>query len=340
MTIRDRGAIHQKAGQSLADAQDEPKKIILIYLAVVTVLSLAVAGVSILLSNRIANTGGLSNMGLRSILSTAKTVLPLAQSLILLGLEVGYATMALRVSRGEAVSKETLFGGFRRFFPMLRAQIVLGFLYFMAAMAATYISAYLFLMLPMSEALYELLTPVMESASALGGAITLDEATMAAAIEAMMPVLWIFTGVFLLLFIPMHYRYRMMIYRLIDQPRPGALRAIFESRVMMRRNRFALFRLDLSLWWFYGLQALITTVCYGDMLLPLARITLPWPEEVSYFLFMSLSLALQFAVYYFFMNRVAVTYATAYETLLPQLNPQANSEKPQMPTNAPWQNQY
>jgi hypothetical protein len=35
-----------------------------------------------------------------------------------------------------------------------------------------------------------------------------------------------------------------------------------------------------------------------------------------------------------------VTYATAYETLLPQLNPQANSEKPQIPTNAPWQNQY
>ena len=58
MTIRDRGAIHYKAGQSLAEAKGEPKKILLIYLIVITVLSLAVAGLSVLLSNRIANTGG------------------------------------------------------------------------------------------------------------------------------------------------------------------------------------------------------------------------------------------------------------------------------------------
>ena len=44
MTICDRGAIHHKAGQSLAEAKGEPKKILLIYLIVITVLSLAVAG--------------------------------------------------------------------------------------------------------------------------------------------------------------------------------------------------------------------------------------------------------------------------------------------------------
>ena len=336
MTIRDRGAIHHKAGQSLAEAKGEPKKILLIYLIVITVLSLAVAGLSVLLSNRIANTGGLSNMGLRSVLSTAKTVLPLAQSLVLLGLEIGYATMALRISRGETVSEKTLFSGFRRFFPLLRAQILLGFLYFAATVASVYLSAYIFLMLPASEAFYEVFSPLMESATALGGTITLDEAAMAAVTDAMMPMLWIACAVFLLLFIPLYYRYRMMIYRLIDQPRPGALRAIRESRAMMRRNRIALFRLDLSFWWFYGLQALIMTLGYGDLLLPLIGVTLPWSGAVNYFLFMGLSLALQFVVYYFFMNRVAVTYATAYETLLPKENP----EKMPQPTNVPWQDQY
>ena len=340
MTIRDRGAIHNKAQESLANAKGDPKKILLIYLGIVTALSVAVAVFSVVLSNRIDETGGLSNMGLRSVLSTAKTVLPIAQALVLLGLKVGYNTVALRISRGESVSEQTLFGGFRRFFPLLRAELLLGFLYTAAAILAAYAGAYLFLMLPVSEAFHDVFTPLMESATALGGTITLDEVTMAAVTDAMMPMMWIFTGLFLLLFIPLHYRYRMMIYRLIDQPRPGALRALHESRAMMHRNRISLLKLDLSLWWFYLLRMLITVVCYADMLLPLVGVTLPWSEAVSYLILTGLSLALQFVVYYFFMNRVSVTYATAYETLLQQLNPQANSETPQTSTNVPWQNQY
>lgn len=334
MNIRDRSAIHHTAGQSLEHAKGDPKKILLIYLAIVTGLSLAVAVVSVILSNRIADTGGLGNMGLRSVLSTAKSVLPVIQSVILLGLEMGYCTMALDIARGKQISKDTLFGGFRRFFPLLRAQILLGFLYFGIGLLSVYPGAYIFLMLPMSEGFYEVLTPMMESASQLTGTITIDEATMAAATEAMLPVFWIIGILFLLLFIPMHYRYRMVTYRLIDQPRPGALRAMRESRAMMHRNRFALFRLDLNLWWFYVLQLLVAALCYGDMLLPLVGITLPWSETVSYFVFMILSLLLQFVVYYFFMNRVAVTYATAYNALLPREQP-----KEPAPVKA-WQDQY
>lgn len=340
MTIRDRGAIHNKARESLANAKGDPKKILLIYLGIVTALSVVVAVFSVVLSNRIDETGGLSNMGLRSVLSTAKTVLPIVQSLVLMGLKVGYNTMTMRIARGESVSEQTLFGGFRRFFPLLRAEILLGFLYMAAGMFAAYAGAYLFVMLPVSKVFQDIVTPLMESATTLGGAITLDEATMAAVVDAMMPMLWIFLGLFLLLFIPMKYRYRMVIYRLIDQPRPGALRAIHESRIMMHRNRFALLKLDLSFWWFYLLQLLITVVCYGDVILALVGITLPWSAAVSYLVLLGLSLVLQLVVYYFFMNRVSVTYATAYETLLPQLNPQANSETPQMSTNVPWQNQY
>jgi hypothetical protein len=105
----------------------------------------------------------------------------------------------------------------------------------------------------------------------------------------------------------------------------------------MRRNRFALFRLDLNFWWYYLLQVLVLAVCYGDMLLPLVGITLPWSDTVSYFVFLSLSLALQFAVYYFFLNPVAVTYATAYEALLPKQ--QEETAPPAAPAN-PWQNSY
>ena len=337
MNIRDRSAIHDTAGQSLRNAKGDPKRILLIYLAIVTALSLAVAALSIILSNRIEQTGGLSNMGLRSVLSTAKTVLPLIQSLVFLGLEMGYCTMALRICRGESVSEQTLWSGFHRFFPLLRAQLLLGFLYLGVALLAVYPSAYIFLMLPMSAEFYEVISPLMDTAAAQGGSFVVNDAMVLAASDAMMPMLWIFALLFLLLFIPMHYRYRMMTYRLIDQPRPGALRAMHESRMMMRRNRFALFRLDLQFWWFYLLQVLIMAVCYGDMLLPALGVTFPWSDTVSYFLFLALSLVLQFVVYYFSMNRVAVTYATAYEALQPKQ--QKAPDAPQ-PTAVPWQNQY
>lgn len=337
MNIRDRRAIHHAAGQRLAQTQGDARKILLIYLGIVTALSMAVAVISVVLSSRISNTGGLSNMGLRSVLSTGKAVLPILQSVVALGLEMGYTTMALRISRGEHVSTDTLFGGFRRFFPLLWAQILLSVMYMGLGFLCIYPSAYIFLLLPASEKFYEIFTPLMESATVLSGTITLDDATAVAAVDAMMPMLWIFAALFLLLLIPMHYRYRMLIYRLIDQPRPGALRAMRESRVMMCRNRFSLFRLDLSLWWFYLLQALITVICYGDVLLAMAGVTLPWSGTVSYFLFMGISLIVQFAVYYFFMNRVAVTYAVAYEALLPKKK--ETQEVPQVPA-VPWQNQY
>lgn len=335
MNIRDRRAIHQAAGQSLAEAKGDPRKILIIYLLIVSGLTLTASAVSVILSNRIAETGGLGNIGLRAILSTGKSILPMVQSVILLGLELGYCTMALRISRGEAVSTDTLFGGFRRFFPLVIAQMLQGAIYLLAALLCLYPSTYIFLMLPSSESFQQIITHAMGSTSTLNPALILDEATMAAASEALLPMLWIFFGLYLLLLIPLHYRYRMVIYRLIDHPRARPMLALLESRAMMRRNRFALFRLDLNLWWFYLLQALIMVVCYGDALLPLLGVTLPFSSTVSYFLFMTLSLILQFVVYHFSMNRVSVTYATAYNTLLKEQEEQAAP----VPAN-PWQNQY
>ena len=200
-----------------------------------------------------------------------------------------------------------------------------------------YAGTYLFMLLPASDRFYEILSPVLNSATVLSDAAVLDEATIAAAVQAMVPMLGISAVLFLLVFIPMHYRYRMVIYRLIDQPRPGALAALRESRFMMRRNRLALFRLDLRLWWYYLLQVLMVVVLYGDTLLALLGIFLPMSGTAAYFLFMGLSLALQWAVSWFFMNRVEVTYALAYDALLPK--EQEVQPSPQPPA-VPWQNQY
>ena len=341
MNIRDRHAVHHAAGRSLAEAKGDPKRILLIYLGIITALSLAASAVSVLLRDMIADTGGLSNIGLRSVLSTGKSVLPMIQSVILMGLQIGYCTMALQISRGEEVSTQTLWGGFRRFLPLVGATLMQGAIYLLLAVMAFYASVFIFLLLPVSENFYAVVTPLIDSAADPTSVIlTMDDATILSMANTMLPMLWIFGALYLAVFIPAHYQFRLVMYRLIDHPHPRALQAVLESRFLMRRNRFALFRLDLNFWWYYVLQAIVAAVCYGDVLLSLLGVTLPLSSIAAYFLFLVLSLVLQFVVCYFFMNRVSVTYAVAYGALLPREQPEEKTEEaPAVPAN-PWKDQY
>ena len=341
MNIRDRHAVHHAAGRSLAEVKGDPKKILLIYLGIITALSLAASAVSVLLSDMIADTGGLSNIGLRSVLSTGKSVLPMVQSVILMGLEIGYCAVALQISRGEAVSTDTLFGGFRRFLPLVGATILQCAIYVVMAMMTFYASIFLFLMLPLSDSFQAVIMPLMGSgADPASAMLALDEAALLSMAETVMPMMWLFAGLYLLVFIPTYYQFRLVLFRLVDQKHPRGMQAVVESRFLMRRNRFALFRLDLNFWWYHVLQALVAAICYGDVLLELLGIALPWSPTVSYFLFLILSLALQFAVCYFAMNRVTVTYAVAYQALLPKEEPKEEpKEAPAAPAN-PWKDQY
>lgn len=318
MNIRDRRTLSHAAAETLGREGKRLQQILLLYLGIITALSLGASILTVVLSERIADTGGLRNMGLRSVLSTAQMLLPLVQTVAMMGLQMGYCSAALNAVRGRSFSRDTLLGGFRYFFPLLWSYVVQGLLYASLGITCLYLGSYIFLLLPMSAAFQELMLPLMNSLSVMSDTITLDGATAAAVTEALMPALWIVGALYLPLLIPTYYRYRMVAYRLIDQPRPHAMLALRESRLMMHRNRFALLKLDLSLWWYYALQILILLVCYGDSLLALLGVTLPWSDVVSYFLFLVLSLALQFAVFYFTMNRVTLTYVSAYESLLPE----------------------
>lgn len=319
MNIRSRKALRQTAAASLAAAPGSPQRVALVYGGIACGLSLLSAVISFMLSNEIAGTGGLSNMGLRSILSTAQSILPLVQMVVLLCMELGYNAATLNMARGHKSEPRTLLEGFRRFGPLIRAYLLQSLIYFSIAVIAVYVSSYIFIFLPVSQPFLEIMEPILASMNTMDAAMpVLDDETLITATTAMVPMLWIFAAVFCILVTPVTYQYRMVPYCLCDAPRPGALAAMRESRAMMRRNRFALFRLDLGFWWYYLLQILIAVVAYGDMLLPLMGVRLPWSDTASYFLFYALSLLVQLAVYCFFMNRVHVTYATAYESLRPQ----------------------
>ena len=316
MTIPSFKILKKNAAERVA-AAEQSKNIVLIYTGTVTALTLLVTVINYVLNLQIAQLGGLSNMGLRSVLSTVQSVLPVVQSLVIMALDLGYIAAMLRIARQQYASPQTLKLGFDRFFVLLRYTLIQGIIYGLAALAAFWISMQIFLVTPLSNTMMSMLSEDMLDPNVLMGYLQ-DPVFSANITTSMVPLLLIFSGVYLLLFLPICYSMRMAKYVIIDKPGMGAMYALRESRKMMKGSCIRLFKLDVSLWWWYAITLGSTALCYGDALLPMAGISLPFSETVSYFLFYGLFLAAQFAAWFFLRNRVEVVYAQAYNALKPR----------------------
>ena len=316
MNIRNISSMKQTAAQRL-DQANQHRQIALIYAGITVGASALVTLANFLLDLRIDQTGGLANMGTRTILSTISTMLPLVLSAFLMCLDVGYIGAMLRISRGQYASPDSLRIGFDRFWTLLRYTIIQGAIFIGLMILSVYLAVQIFLLTPLAKPVMELLAPLAQ-AGPIDPVALVDSPIYDELIRNLIPVLVISGIVYLVLAIPVAYQYRMSYYVILDKPGRGALAAMRESKKMMRRNRFNLFRVDLSFWWFHGLCLLASLVCYGDSLLPMIGINLPFPETVSYFVFYFLYLAAQFGIYFYLRNQVEVTYALAYESLKPE----------------------
>ena len=307
MTISDRRGLKLAARQAISQASYDPKKLILIHTGASAVLSLVLALVDHLLEQQIGGTGGLSGVGMRSMLETAQMVLMLGQVAALVFWQIGYVFIALQLSKGEAVSPGSLLQGFRRFGPVLHLRLKMAIWYFGMSMICVFLASQIFSWTPWAAPLKEILL--------LGGS---QEAIMAAAEDCALPMLAILLVVIAVIAVPAFYRLRMAEYVLMDDRRFGATLAFYNSRVLMRKNRWKLFQLDLSFWWFYALELLISIIAYGDLILPLVGLELPWSSTVSYYVFLILCYIGQLALYWWRGNEVQVTYAMAFRSLLPK----------------------
>lgn len=318
MTIKNRPAVRAAAAESLAANPGNPRLVVLIYAAILAASSLAVNILLTLLDKRIAETGGIGGMGLRSILSTVRTVLPLAQTLALLGLEMGYRKSAMGMARRRASVPHDLLEGFSYFGPLLRSMLLQMGVYLLISFVTIQAASVIFLMTPLSADFVELVLPLATDTNAFYNAISGDPELFLQAGKAMLPVIPIWLMLFLALGSPFFYSWRMTHYCILETRGKGALAAMSESAQMMRNHRVDLLKLDLGFWWFWLGQLAVSLVLYGDQILPALGVTLPWSAEVSYYVFYVASLLLQTALYYFFMNRLEITYATAYDTLRPR----------------------
>ena len=317
MNVKNTRAIRTAAQEALSVHQD-PQWIPLVYAGISAVLSLAVTVISYVLSLKIEGMTGLANMGNRAIFSTVKTVLPFAQLLFLMVWEMGYHICALRFARRRYVDLTDLKAGFPKLGAVLRTKLLTVAVYLGLAIAAMYASVFIFMLLPISNAFYEIMEPLLDSTTILSGGLVIDDATLAAAAAAIWPVFLIFAAIFAVLGLPISYSFRMVPYCVADNSHRGAAMILKESRTMMKGKKLSLFKLDLSFWWFFLLEGIVTTVAYLDSILPLAGITLPWSETISYYGFYIISLIGQVLLSWAFLNRISVSRACFYEAIRPE----------------------
>lgn len=311
MKIPHYSELKQRTDSALKVAR-EPKKTILAYAGIITAMGLLVSILTVLLDSKISNTGGLANLGSRSILSTIRSVLPLAQTVILMCLEMGYLCAAMRFSRKQYADHMELRAGFRLFAPAVRLTLLQTAVYFAILMVVTNAVVSVYTTSAFGKPLLEAMTPLLESGTPL------DDQSLTSLFWPMLPLLAVTLAVFALAAVPISYRYRMANYCLVDHPRAGAIAALRSSWHMMRGNCFRLFKADLHFWWYHLLTFLATLICYGDQILPLVGIRLPISETAAYFLFYAIYLAIQFFLFYRFRNRLEMTYVAAYDAIRPQ----------------------
>ena len=317
MDIRNHQKLKQEAAEALSRGRD-PKKVILTYSGVMTLVMLLVAVADVWLAQEISGTGGLGNIGTRSILSTIQMVLPLAQTFFLLFWDYGYVSAVLRLSRRQYADHTDLFSGFHRVGPILRCQLVQGIIYGAMLFICAYGSFFIFILTPLGETTRSLMVSMLMADPAQMETMMMDTDFIMQLSDSITPSIPITLALFGAMALPFSYLYRMTGFALMDQPGKGALASMRSSRRMLRGHKIQLFKLDLSFWWYYGLILLGTALAYGSEILAFVGITLPIPETASYLIFYGLYLAIQFVTYYFFHNQVDTTFARVYDTLRPQ----------------------
>lgn len=310
MSIPSSKYLKVKAANRLESGKD-PKKVVLVYSAVVALSALAVNVVQFILDSQISKTGGLQNIGTRSALSTLSSVLPLVQTLVLMCLGLGYTAAVLRLVRRQYASEKTLKAGFERFWLLLRTRLLQALIYGGIAFLLSYVAMAIFMLSPFSDRLSSLALSLSAAGAITPEALLNNTALLASAYEALMPMMVIYCILLVIVIWAVSYRFRLVDYLLIDQPQLGALSALRTSRQKMKGHIKELFKLDISFWWYYLLRALSAL-----------GVQLPLSSTASFFGVILAYLGSDFALNYFFLNRVEMAYALFYDILNPQQPPQ------------------
>lgn len=317
MNIPSAKYLKNKARNRLTSGKD-PKQVILYYAAIAVGASFLTTAIQYGLDTQIANTGGLQNIGIRSVLSTIGNVLPILQAVLMMCLDLGYRAAMLRIGRRQYASAKTLKAGAERFWPLIGTRLLQGLMYIGTSIGASIIATQIFLMTPFSDGFRLLTMPLAAAGTLTPEALLSDELLIGQIYSSMAPLMIIDILLIIPVWLMLSCMYRLTDYVLIDNPQASAMFALRQSRTLMQGNLLRMLKIDLSFWWYYLIQALEMLLLYVDVILGIFGILLPVPSGVAFFGTLVLYLAADFARNYFLRNRVEITYTLAYSSLVPK----------------------
>ena len=326
----DYSALKQAAQEDLSHASGDTGRTVLIHTGISVAAVILLAVLDYFLNQQIGNTGGLSGLDRRALLSTVQTVLRFLYAALLPFWTIGYTFFTLQLSRHESAASSSLLEGFRRFSAVLRLQflkmILIGGVLFFGIQAGYF----LFCATPFAAPLLE----VAEKAVEAGGSmdiLMLEEDMYNALMQVKVPLLCTMIFVGLIFGIPIFYRFRLSDLHLMEYPEDGAFRALAGSTQLMRGNYFAMIRLDLHFWWYHGLNLLVLLTGCAGIIVSVAEIPLPIPTDVVPVISAALFALLSLAIAWWKKNPVRLAYVHAYEIL------QDPPEEPEpLPGKQPW----
>ena len=316
----------QTAKTALGSASYDPRRLILIHAGVTCALSLLLAVLDFFLAQGIGSTGGLSGMGTRAAINTARTVLGYSQSIFTPFWSAGYIYCTLSIARNAPARPYSLWQGFRLWRPVLTVSLLVPLFCSLVSVGVFLAVTQLLTFTPLIAPVAELVLPYLSSdpASVSEAMAIMDDATALAITKAMLPLMitaFLITALVVLLY---SYRYRLALLRALDVPQQGGRAAMWVSRILMRGNKKALFLLDLRFWWYYLLSTLLGVIPFGDLILPMLGVNLPWNQDVMYFIFFIVYLLCELILAVTARNTVFVSYAAFYDRLAAEYD---NNEK-------------
>ena len=322
-----------RARERLQGVNTQP--LVLLHTGVTVGAAFVIMLLQYLLAEGIGNTGGLSGMGMRSVLETAQLVLQWANTLLLPFWSLGFLHVALLWAREAQADKRDLLAGFRRVGPYLGLMLNRAILTILVLVVSINISSVIYMMTPAADRILELAESFGNTDQMYDYLYSLDMEQIMVLLRSMIPMMVIGCVLASVLLIPLLYRFRMGEYVILDQKGIRGIGAMILSAALLRRRRWQLFKLDLRFWWYYGLKLLCTVLLYGDMILETVGVVLPVGSGMAYVLTYVLYLGGLFAVEISFRPRVETAYACAYEQLK-EMNPIEQKIVPVKPQDMPW----
>lgn len=294
----------------------ETVPLVLLYCGVIAALGLGSNGLHLYLDSRIQETGGLSGLGMRSVLQTIQSVLNYVNMLFGPFWSAGFLLAVLGMARDTAPRLGDLTGGFRRFGRIMAGMLFQMLVVILLMIATVNVGSTIFALTPAGMRFSRMLEPVMNDPNLFTpeGMVNMELIPP----EALrLGLIWL-GGLSLVLFLPVYiwlcYGFRMATYLMVERP-IGGFRAHSESLRLMRGHKWQLLKLDLSFWWYHILGVLISLVGYLDVILGLAGIELPVNRMVLYFATLTAYFVLLTGLYLWKKCDVDAAYVLAYEQI-------------------------